>query len=128
MKISEKELRSMWNRVKVPTLEERIETQNGEFKEFQRALLRRLLEIYDEINYLKKRIERLEGIESVEDIVKLEAIPKEEAKIRIKDYINQHQGCLTSDIIYDLGLDPDLVLNVLNELKEENKIKGESGE
>ncbi len=128
---SKEELRSMWNSVKEPTQKEiieMIENQKEEVKEFQNVILRKLLEIYEMMNSLKMRIEKSEGLGSVEDVVKLEVIPKEEAKVRIKGYVDQHQGCRTSDIIYDLGLDPDLVLSILKELKEEGKIKGESVE
>lgn len=61
-----------------------------------------------------------------ESVVELKRIPKEEAVVQIQDYVDKHQGCRTSDIIYDLELDPDLVLSVLQELKEKGKIRSEN--
>jgi len=61
-------------------------------------------------------------------VIKLRKIPPKEAIPLIKRYIDKHQGCRTSDIIYDLGLEPDLVLKVLKELEEEGKIRGKDFE
>lgn len=67
--------------------------------------------------------EREEQVKS--SIVQLKKIPRSKAIAKIKSYINKHQGCRTSDIIYDLALDPDLVLSVLKELKEKAEIRSE---
>lgn len=58
-------------------------------------------------------------------VVELKKISKSKALSQIKAYIDKHQGCRTSDIIYDLALNPDLVLKVLKELKEKSKIRSE---
>lgn len=60
-----------------------------------------------------------------ESVVELKRIPNKEAVVQIQDYVDKHQGCRTSDIIYNLELDPDLVLSVLKELKEKGKIRSE---
>lgn len=60
------------------------------------------------------------------EVVELRKIPKEKAVALVNSYIAKHEGCRTSDIIYDLALDPELVLEVLNELKRKRRIKGES--
>jgi len=60
-----------------------------------------------------------------EPVIKLKKIPESKAIAQIKKYIDEHQGCRTSDIIYDLELDPDLVLLVLKELKEKGRIRSE---
>lgn len=60
-----------------------------------------------------------------EEVLELKKIPHKEAVALIKKYIDEHQGCRTSDIIYNLGLDPDLVLAVLEELEEKKKIRGD---
>lgn len=62
---------------------------------------------------------------SEEEILKLKKIPHKDAVALIQKHIDEHQGCRTSDIIYDLALDPDLVLTVLKELKEKGKIRSE---
>jgi len=60
-----------------------------------------------------------------EPLIKLKRIPESKAIAQIKKYIDEHQGCRTSDIIYDLELDPDLVLSVLRKLKEKGRIRSE---
>ena len=59
------------------------------------------------------------------EVLELRKIPCEEAVALVKEYIDEHQGCRTSDIIYDLALDPELVLSVLKELEEKEEIRGE---
>lgn len=56
--------------------------------------------------------------------IELAAIPRKEAIVKIKSYIDEHPDCTTSDIIYDLGLDPNLVLSMLDELQRKGLIKG----
>jgi len=58
------------------------------------------------------------------DVIDLAKIPKDEAEKRILSYINSHVGCRTGDIIYDLGLDPDLVIDSLRELELAKRIAG----
>jgi hypothetical protein len=60
----------------------------------------------------------------VQDVLKLKKMPYEKATASIKKYIDEHQGCRTSDIMYDLGLEPSLVLDVLKELERKKKIRG----
>lgn len=55
-------------------------------------------------------------------------IPESEAKKVIKKYIREHPGCITSDIIENLKLDPALAVEVLNLLEEEGKVRGEEVE
>lgn len=56
--------------------------------------------------------------------VKLEVIPESIAKERIVSYVNGHVGCRTGDIIYDLELDPDLVIKCLRELESNKQVRG----
>ena len=58
-------------------------------------------------------------------IKKLKKIPLDEAEEKVRKYINKHQGCRTRDIIFDLELDPDLVLEVLQKLESKGNIRGE---
>lgn len=62
--------------------------------------------------------------EADSDMIELVTIPKEEAKQRILSYINSHVGCRTGDIIYNLGLDPDLVIDSLKELESTKQVTG----
>jgi len=66
--------------------------------------------------------------EAPSEVIKLKKISKKEAIEEVQAYIDSHPGCLTSDIIHDLALDPDLVLNVLKELEKSKTVRGESFE
>ena len=56
------------------------------------------------------------------DEITLKRVPFEEAKRLVFNYIKEHPGCYTGDIILNLGLDPDLVLEVLEALRREGKV------
>lgn len=53
----------------------------------------------------------------------LRTVPKEEAKKLILDYIKNNKITWTSDVIFDVGLSVDLVLEALEELRQEGKIE-----
>ena len=91
-------------------------------KELEKILRKLLAEKLEEI--VRKCLEEKEK-RAEEEIIRLRKIPHEEAVGFIKEYIDKHQGCRTSDIIYDLELDPELVLSVLKELEEKKEIRGE---
>ena len=55
-------------------------------------------------------------------------IPESEAMEVIEGYVRGHPGCITSEIIENLKLDPAFVVEVLNLLEEEGKIRGEEVE
>lgn len=57
------------------------------------------------------------------NIVELKTLPKREARELILDYITRHHGAKTSDIIFDLAIEVDLVLEILEELRKENEIE-----
>ena len=73
---------------------------------------------------VKRCLEEREKL-AEKEVLKLRKMPHKKAIDLIKRYIDKHQGCRTSDIIYDLALDPDLVLKVLKELEKRGKIRGE---
>ena len=60
--------------------------------------------------------------------VEFKIIPESEAKGVIEGYVRAHPGCITSEIIENLRLDPALVVEVLNSLEEEGKVKSEEVE
>ena len=78
-----------------------------------------------EVDSLRARLDKIESLERIEE-EELVEIPEKEALARIADYVNKHQGCRTSDIIFDLRLDPDLVLKVLKKLEGRGKVRGEN--
>jgi hypothetical protein len=64
--------------------------------------------------------------DSETEAITLVTIPKDEARVRILSYVKSHVGCRTGDIIYDLGLDPDLVIECLKELESGGRIRGKT--
>lgn len=122
---TKEELQKMWRRIKPTRIEQegfRIDRIEMELKTVYSWLdaLRKEMEL---INARLDKIESLERIEEEEELVK---IPEEEALARIDDYVRNHPGCRTSEIIFNLRLDPDLVLKVLKKLEERGKVRGEN--
>jgi len=65
--------------------------------------------------------EPLSGIITLDDdtpVIELRNIPIDEARALILEYITEHCGAKTSDIIFGLALNVDLVLGILQELNE----------
>jgi predicted ArsR family transcriptional regulator len=58
-----------------------------------------------------------------EKAVKLKKIPVSEAKRKILEYLKEHPGSWTSDIAVGLGIDVDVVIKALEELRREGKVK-----
>lgn len=92
-------------------------------KKLEKALSKLLDEKLEKV--IQKLLEEKEK-KTEPKIVTLEKIPMEEAIKRIEEYIDLHQGCLTSDIIYDLALDPDLVIQALKKLEKDKSVRGEN--
>ena len=86
-----------------------------------------LIMLRHEINMLRKEIrasrESDEKEEGEEGLVELKTIPLAEAKSKVLEYVKKHPGCWTSDIVVNLGIDVDLVLKALEELKNEHKVE-----
>lgn len=59
-----------------------------------------------------------------DDEIQLVKPEKEDAKKMIQGFIEENPGCLTSDIIFNLKLDVDLVMENLKELKNEELVEG----
>ena len=64
-------------------------------------------------------------IERIPKDIVLKLVPRDRAIVVIKDYVKHHQGCKTSDVIFDLELNPSLVLSVLQELEKSGDVRGE---
>jgi hypothetical protein len=56
----------------------------------------------------------------------LQDIDKESAKKEIIQFIESHEGCLPSEIIEELKIDPNLVIEILKELKEQNLLESKA--
>ncbi len=77
---------------------------------------------------MKKQIELYKALKDTqvnnkpEDLITLKDIPKEEGRRNIIEYIKKNPGCMTSEIIEDLKINPSIVLDVLNDLEKENLV------
>jgi len=130
--ISKEELLSMWNRVKEPTLKElieMIENQREESREFQNVILRKLFEIYEEMNIQRRRIEKLERISTGAETgtFELKEMTVEKAKPLIeaflKDYMKTHEHVYPSDVADELGLKYELAREIFDVLEKEGKLE-----
>ena len=90
--------------------------------------LNHLEALKEQMTLFKERLDRIEHVGVAEELEEepqqFAVIPEEEAVERISAFVNSHPGARTSDIICELGLDPDLTLHVLRKLQQENKITG----
>ena len=60
-----------------------------------------------------------------DELVELESdLTVEEVKKEISAYLDIHKNARTSDIIFDLGIDPELVVEALNSLEEAGLVEG----
>ena len=64
------------------------------------------------------------GMSDDASVIELRKLPIDEAKRLIFTHIKAHPGSRTSDLIIELGLDPDIVLEVLSQLKKEQRVEG----
>lgn len=140
-KYSKEEIKKIWDKIK-PTEEEIEDVQNTrtktEIMEIKQILsTKHKFEIFPAIDILNKQLsilqDRVERLESAvgtkepisEEGIELRMIPEKEAVELIKSYVDNHQGCLTSDIVFDLRLNPDLVLKALRILEKKERVRGD---
>ena len=107
----------------------RVEDEEGltvsyDIDEFKEKFPHLVSEITGKTKFVKIESVEKTDVDEPEEIIELKKIPKDKAIELIKSYVEKHPACRTSDIIYDLELDPDLVLDCLNELEKEKKIRG----
>jgi len=62
-------------------------------------------------------------IRKKEKVVELKKISTAETKHKILEYLKEHPGSWTSDIAVGLGIDVDVVIKALEELRREGKVK-----
>jgi len=127
---SKEEIRSIWNRVKELTPKElvkMIENQREEAREFQNVILRKLLEIYEEVNLQRRRIEKLEAISAGVGVVELKEMTVEEAKPLVeaflRGYMKTHEHVYPSDVVDELGLKYELAREIFVILEKEGKLE-----
>ena len=61
--------------------------------------------------------------EEGQNVIELKTVPRKEAKRLVTEYLKSHPGAWTSDIWYNLELEPDLVNSILSELRNEGKVE-----
>ncbi len=71
--------------------------------------------------FLREILNEIHKAEDNESITR--DIDKVTAKREIEEYIDTHPRCRTGHIIDDLQLDPEIVMEILKELKEEGSIQ-----
>lgn len=59
-------------------------------------------------------------------VIELRKVPLDEAKRLIHQYLKDHPGSRTSDLIIDLTLDPEIVIEALSQLRCESKVEGKN--
>jgi Mn-dependent DtxR family transcriptional regulator len=57
------------------------------------------------------------------EVTELKKIRRQEAERQIVDYVKSHPWARTSDIIFDLKLDPFIVDQALKKLEQEGRIR-----
>ena len=62
---------------------------------------------------------------NVDEVTQLRTLTKKEAKEEIIKFIKLNPGAKTSDIIFTLGIDPIVTVDLLKELKNEEKVGSE---
>ena len=85
-------------------------------------LEQRIVKLENQITQLAERMPDEEELEPLE----LQVISKDKAKPLIEKYVSEHPGSWTSDIAIGTGLNVDLVVEVLTELKTESKVRSEN--
>jgi hypothetical protein len=66
----------------------------------------------------KRHIHKKDGI--VPSIIHLKRMDRDEAKRQIHQFISKNPGSKTSQIIEKVGIDPELAVEILKELKAED--------
>jgi len=78
-----------------------------------------------QIDSLNSQIAKVGPLSTDVQVEEFKTVPLKEARSMVKEYISKNPSCLTSNIIFDLHLEPDLVLKALGELKKAGKIRSE---
>jgi predicted transcriptional regulator len=122
---SKKELKKIWKKVQPSDIGEehlRIEALVDKVQRLE-SYLELLIR---QMNLANSRLDNIEGLDREdEERTQLMTISEKEAIKRIKKYIDEHPGCRTSDIIFNLNIEPDLVLTVLRKLENRKRIRGQ---
>lgn len=95
-----------------------------QFLNLERTMLEIKRELDSRIDRIEEKLAELERGETIE----FKVLPRKEAVKLIEDYIEKHPGCLTSEIIEALQLDPSLVVDILRELEEKGEVESREPE
>ena len=81
-------------------------------------VMKEVLQDFTRENHLLK-----EEFKAGDEVVEFRTLDKDVAQIEILDFIKQHPGALTSEIIDSLNLDPLLVMEILKKLKASDSVE-----
>jgi hypothetical protein len=82
----------------------------------------------ERVDTIEGRVATLEaGMVSQPEVVLVEELSREEAKKRIESYFETHDEADTEELMRALRIDLELLVNLLDELKREGKIRSVDG-
>lgn len=123
-------------------MDERINRIEETINRLSQSFYARLNEVAGEIDYIGRRVKRIEGemkhlksitfeerksipeYEEVLEEIEFHRIPLRDAKKLVLEYVQNHPGSTTSDIFLGLNLEPELVSKVLIDLNKGKKLRG----
>ncbi len=83
------------------------------------SLKSEIMSLKEENKEIKKQ---LDNLSNNLEVIELREMPIAEVKPLIIDFVKQNPGCWTSDIVNGIEVEPEIVIQALNELKKEGKI------
>ena len=88
-------------------------------------LTQRIDSLESKLDLILSKLDGLESFKDEDDVVELRDIPKEQAKIEIKEFFAQHHGenLYASDIEEKLLIDFDLIMECMGELERDGEIR-----
>lgn len=82
------------------------------------------VELFFRENLILDRLEQLESKSPDSKVVLIEEMDKQTAKKKVRDYMKKHKRADTEELMENLRMDLRLLVEIIDELKEEGKIEG----
>jgi hypothetical protein len=100
----------------------------------QEILLRKIQSIIEQsvmpldhrMRNIERNLELLVAKSQTSEELVFRSVGEEEAKREIENFVRKKPGSLTSDIVQELQIEPEIVIRILNQLNKEGKVRGES--
>ncbi|KXB07737.1 hypothetical protein AKJ51_00040 [candidate division MSBL1 archaeon SCGC-AAA382A20] len=113
-KISEEEIMSK-------TVQDSLRNMFKSLEEIESPMVQKLDQVHEKLDRIEERLERLEEVNQMQTVVVRE-ISEEQAREEILDYLEEKEKAYPSDIAEDLNISLGLTLDVIHDLKEEEKL------